>query len=182
MLVGEPGHPVANGSTGRKQGRLTPVDAATGHASLPATMDHDFRAFAKVSLSVNIFIRVPRHLAHSWLRGPVCVTVRCCALDPSTIWRHVAELAMQLLTWACTAAGVNAIRDVAHFRRLEAGQKQRILQHVPVFLVITTDGGGDHNNASVQNQCAYMNIGVCGYRCRALANAMIPLDAAGQNA
>lgn len=183
VLVGEPGHPVANGTTGRKGGRLAPTNSS-GKAELPAVMDHSFSAFAKASVSVNIFIKVPRHLAHSWLRGPVRVTVRCCALDPSTIWRHVAELAMQILTSACLAAGVGAMTSVAHFRGLGANQKQRILEKVPVFLVIATDGGADHTNASVQNQCSYihtytdtcMYVGVLRRRSCFAVHVVVPRD------
>jgi hypothetical protein len=155
VLIGEPGHPVANGTTGRKTGRLAPVNPETRRPGLPATCDHDFGAFAKASVSVNLFQSVPYDIAESWLRGQVHLVIRDCAFHPSNSFRHVAELILQIVTRSCLKARRTPPKSIAEFIDMAAEQKRHILQYVPVVLVLSTDGGADHSINTVQNQSAW---------------------------
>lgn len=81
--VGEPGYPVAAAERGRR------VIVARGTSFQVG--DHDFTKFSVVP-SVVLNVDIPDSVAQSWYRGKVTVTLKEAALEPSSPFRHAAEL------------------------------------------------------------------------------------------
>jgi hypothetical protein len=110
--VGEPGAPV---ETGVRQHHA----AITGaHQQLQAS-DHSFHT-ASLTPSGILVSEIPDELSESWYRGKLHVALKDAALEPSSCFRHMAELVA-----VCRARGVP----------------------VPPILLALTDGGPDHNTS-----------------------------------
>lgn len=61
-----------------------------GEGEVLCKADHDFSRF-NVIPSVNLVIKIPEDVEHSFYEGYTTVTIKCATTQPSSAVRHVAE-------------------------------------------------------------------------------------------
>ena len=106
---GEPGLAVASGVRGKKS--IVPV------ASTLSALDHDVNTKGSLTPSVCLQVDTPEEYGASFYRGQVTVTMKDSIFQPSTPFRHAAEL--------------KAILNMGN-------------ENPPPFLLMYSDGGPDH--------------------------------------
>lgn len=121
IKVGEPGFPVAAVDRGKE------VVVGTGTKFIVG--DHDFTK-AKITPSVALICDVPESLSESFYRGKVFVTYKDSIFQPSTPYRHAAELEKVL---TCT-------------------------DKTKPILCLYTDGGPDHRNTFLTVQISLVSL------------------------
>lgn len=122
IKVGEPGFPVAAVDRGK--------EVLVGLNAKFTVGDHDFTK-AKITPSVALICDVPESLGESFYRGRVVATFKDAIFQPSSPYRHAAELKKVLLT---AADAVNPI------------------------LCIYTDGGPDHRKTFLTVQISLISL------------------------
>ena len=101
----------------------------TANITLEAS-DHNFDV-ASVTPSVNLICTIPNESLESFYGGQVYVGLKNSIIQPSDPLRHVVELI-----------------DVLHDE----------FATIPPYLVLFTDGGGDHNITFLFNQCVLLAL------------------------
>ena len=97
----------------------------------------------------------------SWRKGhhtsDVHIIVKDSVFEASYAWQHYSQTTLQLVREGSEKAGVS-VTKLNNFIGLSTKDKTSILQHVPFFLAISTDGGHDHKITNISTRVALLGM------------------------
>ena len=153
---GNPGFPIDSGV--RPHDKIITKINSDGTNNVKNSGDHSYH-LGSITPSVNLFQTVPEEIGHSWVRGKVVVTLNDSVFEPSSGWKHAAQLCLQIIERACLRAKMDVVRSLNDFQNnISKTEKEKLLKFIPSVVFISTDGGSDHKNTNVQNQAAMLGM------------------------
>jgi hypothetical protein len=166
---GHPGEPLS-ASVRPHHKKIVPVDLSNSKSSnrtsssshaLPVlqsrALDHDFLSFMTFTPQMGLIPDIPDKLSDSWYSGQLFCSLTDSIFDKSTPIKHSNVLGQ---VWLDRAAVKGQLPNISleDFAVEDQITRNLYLQHISPIMVLTTDGGADHNIKFIQTQAALLAL------------------------
>mgnify|MGYP001177632593 CR=1 FL=1 len=167
--IGQPDHPLS--ASVRPHGKkIVPVAKhATEHTDRTSSsshalhilqsqaLDHDFGGWSTLTPGTILIPDIPGKITESWYSGHIYVSLSESIFNPSRAMGHSAVLGQLWLDRAHLRGGLPKIA-LEDFAIADYSIQETYLEYIPPIIVLTTDGGADHNIKFIQTQAALLGL------------------------